>query len=215
MNRIGIVALAIVGVFALFKLSYPTYSCRYRMTVSVEVDGQLRSGSSVIRYSITKQMRFLPDVNPQISDAEGQAVLVDLGGQRSLIALLKSGRYAEDMNFPVRVVPAQFDLTTDRGLAALPSLRGKWDLPEKDLPTLATLSDPNDSATLRLVHPDDLQQIFGRSIRWRGVTIEMTTDAVTRGLEERLPFLKSQKHILQTANQNPRRFIPDWYAFIR
>lgn len=215
MKRLGIIALSIVALIGLYKLSYPTYSCRYRMTVNVEVDGQLRSGSSVIEYSITKQMQFLPGVNPEKHDAEGQAVFVDLGGQRSLIALLKSGRYAEDMNFPVRVVPEHFGLTNDRQLAALPGLRGKWDLAESDLPTLATLSDLSDSATLRIVRPDDLQQIFGRGIRWRGVTIEMTTDPVTCGLQGRLPFMNSQKRILQTANQNPRRFIPDWYAFVR
>jgi hypothetical protein len=215
MKWLGIIALTIVALIALYKLSYPTYSCRYRMTVNVEVDGQLRSGSSVIEYSITKQMQFLPTVNPQAHAAEGQAVFVDLGGQRSLIALLRSGRYAEDFNFPLRVVPAHFRLTTDRQLASLSSLRGKWDLAEKDLPTLATLSDPNDSATLRIVRPDELEQIFGRNIRWRGVTIEMTTDPVTRGLEARLPFLISQKRILQTANQNPSRFIPHWYSFIR
>jgi hypothetical protein len=119
------------------------------------------------------------------------------------------------MNFPVRVVPEHFGLTNDRQLAALSGLRGKWDPAESNLPTLATLSDPNDSATLRIVRPDDLQQIFGRGIRWRGVTIEMTTDPVTRGLEQRLPFLNSQKRMVQTANQNPRRFIPNWYAFVR
>jgi hypothetical protein len=215
MNRLGIIALAIVGLIALYKLSYPTYSCRYRMTVSVEVDGQTRSGSSVIEFSAIKQMPFLPTVNPIRFDAEGEAVSIDLGGQRSLIALLKSGEFAEDGNFPLRVVPAHFRLNTDRQWASLSTLRGKWELPEKDLPTLATLSDPNNSATLRVVLPDQLEQTFGQNIRWRGVAIEMTTDPVTRGLVDRLPFLISQKRMLQQANQNPRKFIPDYYAFIR
>src|SRR4051794_39465991 len=94
MRRLGIVCAVIVVGFVLYKISYPTYSCRYRMTVNVEVDGQMRSGSSVIEFQISKQMRFLPDVNPIKFDAEGEAVFVDLGGQRSLVALLTSGEYA-------------------------------------------------------------------------------------------------------------------------
>jgi hypothetical protein len=215
MNRLGIIALTIVGLIALYKLSYPTYSCRYRMTVSVEVGGQVRSGSSVIELSVIKQMPFLPTVNPIRFEAEGQAVFIDLGNQRSLIALLQSGQYAEDYDFPLRVVPSHFRLNTDRQWASLPTLRGKWELAEKDLPTLATLSDPNNSATLRVVRPDQLEQTFGQDIRWRGVAIEMTTDPVTRGLEARLPFLISQKRTLQQANQHPRKFIPHYYAFVR
>jgi hypothetical protein len=75
MNRLGIIALAIVGVFALYKLSYPTYSCRYRMTVNVKVDGQMRSGSSVIEFQISKQPRFLPDVPSVMSERRYLSIL--------------------------------------------------------------------------------------------------------------------------------------------
>jgi hypothetical protein len=215
MNRLGIIALVVVGVFALYKLSYPTYSCRYRMTVNVEVDGQLRSGSSVIEFSVTKQMQFLPDVNPIRFDAKGEAVFVDLGGQRSLIALLRSGEFAQNGHFPLSVVPAHFNLNRDHQYTSLASLRGRWELADKDLPTLATFSDANNSATLRVIRPDQLEQAFGPNIRWRGVVIEMTTDPVTRGLETRLPFLVSQKNTLRRAYGHPREFIPSYNAFLR
>jgi hypothetical protein len=171
MNRLGIIALTLVGIFALYKLSYPTYSCRYRMTVNVEVDGQTRSGSSVIEFSVTKQMRFLPDVNPIRLDAEGEAVFVDLGGQRSIVALLRSGEFAQDGHFSLSVVPVHFTLNMDRQLASLSSLQGKWELPEKYLPSLVTVSDPNDSATLRVVRPDELPQVFGPNVRWLSIVI--------------------------------------------
>ncbi|WOH49344.1 hypothetical protein [Bradyrhizobium sp. sBnM-33] len=215
MNRLGIVALTIVGVIAVYKLSHPTDICRYRMTVNVEVDGQMRSSSSVIEFSVTKQMRFLPDVNPIRFDAEGEAVFVDLGGQRSLVALLRSGEYAQEGSFPLGVVPAHFKLNFARQVASLASLRGKWELADKDLPTLVTFSDANNSATLRVIRPDQLEQVFGPNVRWRGVVIEMTTDAVTHGLEARLPFLVSQRSALRSANQNPHRFIPSYDAFLR
>jgi hypothetical protein len=189
MNRLGIIALAIVGVFVLYKLSYPTYSCRYRMTVNVEVDGQLRSGSSVIEFIVAKQMRFLPDVNPIAFDAKGEAVFVDLGEGRNLIALLAMGEYALDGNIGFHVVPSHFNIDFDRGLASLPSLRGKWELPSNQLPTLVTFSDPNNSATVRVIRPNQLEQVFGANVHWRGVQIEMTTDAVTHKIESRLPWV--------------------------
>jgi hypothetical protein len=215
MNRLGIIALALVGAFALYKLSYPTYNCRYRMTVNVEVDGQMLSGSSVIEFSATKQMSFLPDVNPIRFEAEGEAVLVDLGGQRRLIALLRSGEFAQNGHFPLSVVPVHFNLNTDRQWSSLSSLEGKWELPEKYLPTLVTVSDPNDSATLKVVRPDQLPQVFGPNVRWRGIVIEMTMDSVTRGLETRLPFLVSQKNTLRRAYGYPDKFVPGYNFFSR
>jgi len=215
MKPLGIAFAAIAIAVVLYKLSYPTYTCRYRMTVNVEVDGKLRSGSSVIEFQISKQMRFLPDVNPIKFDAVGEAVYVDLDGQRGLMALLKSGTNATDGNFPLRVVPAHFKLDMDRQLASLPGLRGKWELPANELPTLVTFSDANRSATLRIVHPDQLEQAFGAGVHWRGIVIEMTTDPVTHGLESRLPFLVSEKNALRRAYQNPFKFIPEYFAFVR
>jgi hypothetical protein len=216
MNRLGLIALAAAaGIVVLYQISYPTYSCRYRMTVNVEVDGQMRSGSSVIEYSVTKQMQFLPTVNPTNSAVAGQAVFVDLGGQRSLIALLRSGDFAEDGRFPLRVVPAHFGLRNDHDLASMSSLRGKWELTDKELPTLVTLSDPNNFATLKVVRPEQFEQVFGHGVRWRSVVIEMTTDPVTRGLEARLPFLVSQKNTLKDPIGNASKFTPKYGFFIR
>jgi hypothetical protein len=214
MKWLGIAFAAVVAGFVLYKISYPTYSCRYRMTVNVEVDGQMRSASSVIEFRVSKQLRFLPDVNPIKFDAVGEAVFIDMDG-RSLIALLKSGEYAQDGDFPLRVVPAHFKLNMDRQRASLASLRGKWELADKDLPTLVTFSDANNAATLRIIRPDQLEQTFGPNVHWRGVVIEMTTDPVTRGLEARLPFLVLQKNVLRDPIGDPNKFIPKYHAFIR
>ena len=41
MKWLGIAVVVIFGGFILYNISYPTYSYRYRMTVNVEVDGQI------------------------------------------------------------------------------------------------------------------------------------------------------------------------------
>jgi len=55
MKWLGIACVAIVAIFVLYKISYPTQTYRYRMTVNVEVDGQMRSGSSVIEVKVAEQ----------------------------------------------------------------------------------------------------------------------------------------------------------------
>lgn len=191
MKWLGIAFAAVVAGFALYKISYPTHTYRYRMTVNVEVDGQMRSGSSVIEAHVSKQPVFLPGVNPLGYSERGEAVFVDLGGQRNIVALLASGPYAEGAAYPSFVVLQHFrlNLFDDRQLASLSQLRGRWDLPSKDLPTLATFSNPGDPTTAKTLQADQLEQFFGPDVRWRGIVIEMTTDAVTHVIESKLPWV--------------------------
>jgi hypothetical protein len=215
MNRFGIAALTIaaltiVGAFAAYKLSYPTYTYRYRMTVNVEVEGQLRSGSSVIEVGVSKQVRFLQDVNPLAYAERGEAVFVDLGQGRNIVALLASGAFAERSGYPAFLVTKQLkmDLGDDRQLASLPGLRGSWELGRDDLPTLVTFASPNDPATLRLISPDQLEQTFGAGVHWRGIVVEMTTDAVTVAIEAKLPWVTKLTSGLSggTVTQSPGKF---------
>jgi hypothetical protein len=190
MKWLGIAfAVVFVGV-VLYRISYPTYSCRYRMTVNVEVDGQLRSGSSVIEFWASKRPR-VPGSILMKTGVVGEAVFVDLGGQRNIVALLASGPYAENTAYPERVVRSHFklNLLDDRDSASLSRLRGRWDLSAENLPTLVTFSNPGDPATVKVLRADQLEQFFGPSVHWRGIVIEMTTDAVSQVIESKLPWV--------------------------
>lgn len=191
MKWIGIAVVVVVISVVFFKIAYPTYSYRYRMTVNVEVDGQLRSGSSVIEAQVSRQPVFLPDVNPLEYSERGEAIFVDLGQQRNIVALLASGPYAERSAYPSFVVPLHFKLNLfdSRQLASLPTLRGRWDLADQDSPTLVTFSNLGDPATARVLRADQLEQAFGPGVRWRGIVVEMTTDAVTHDIESKLPWV--------------------------
>lgn len=215
MKRLGIAFAILIACVVLYRLKYPTYTYRYRMTVNVEVDGEMRSGSSVIEVRVTEQPAII--INPISTRTEGEAVFVDLGGQRSLVALLASGDYALDQEFPNYVVPLLFRSETNGRLASIPSLRGKRELGGKDLPTptLVTFSDANNSATLKVVRPEQLERAFGSNVHWRGVVIEMTTDPVTHGLEARLPFLVLQRDVLRDPLRDSTKFVPKYGAFLR
>jgi hypothetical protein len=187
-RALGIVAACIVvligGAIAWWKVSYPTYTYRYRMTVEVIVDGAVRSGSSVREVRIDKQPQF-GSAPPQVSRVRGEAVFIDLGDGRNLIALLASGPTAKDVNYSYNVVPAAFGLTfDDRDLAKLSSLRGVR--PLSRWPTFVTLADPNDPKTARVV-TDDFEQVFGPGVHPRSVVVEPTDAPITWRIEEKMP----------------------------
>jgi hypothetical protein len=205
-------AVVVAGVVG-YKIGYPTHTYRYRMTVNVEVDGQMRSGSSVIEVKVIEQPAII--INPIQHRTKGEAVFIDLGGQRSLVALLASGEAATNVNFPDFVVPQQFRSELKGRLASLPSLRGSRELDGKNLPTLVTFSDPNNSATWRVIHYDQLEQVFGRNVHWRNAVIEMTNDPVTRSLEARLPFIASQRDALRNPIRDSNKFTPALEVFLR
>src|SRR5579875_3813684 len=104
------IALLIGSAVAWWKINYPTYSYRYRMTVQVEEDGKIHSGSSVIQVKINKQPQF-GDAPPQESHFYGDAVFVDLGNGRNVIALLAAGPRGKNVDYSYNIVPTLFGLT--------------------------------------------------------------------------------------------------------
>lgn len=214
---LGGLVICIAVFVAVYRAKYPTYTYRYRMTVTVEVDGELRSGSSVIEVNVRKNSSPMFEKRVLLESVQGEAALVPIRGGLDLVALLASGFYGEDVDYPTRVVPGVFELNTfeESVRERLPGLRGRRELSGKWLPTLVLVSDPNDSATLRVIRPDEFDQLFGAGVRLRGVTIEMTTDAVTNGIEGRLPFLNREKERLYHLYTRPNVFTPHHSSFVR
>jgi hypothetical protein len=209
MRKLGILALGIValivGAVLFYKGVYPTYSYRYRMTVEVTVDGVVHSGSSVIEVSIRKQPQ-VGDAPPIVAYVRGEAVFVDLGKGRNVIALLASGSKVMNVDYPAYVVSQHFKLSTvdDWDLMKYSELRGRWDLPDGLLPNLVTFTNINDPKTARMVKPSEFEQVFGSDVHFKRVEIEMTTDPVTRGIFQKLQWLAGLKGY--TGGQ----FEPDW-----
>jgi hypothetical protein len=140
-----------------------------------------------------------------VSSDRGEAAFVDLGAGRNIIALLTSGPYAERHGAPLNLIPSHFklNLSDNRQLVSLPALRGNWELTGKDIPTLVTFSNPGDPETLRLIRTDQLEQTFGPGVHWRGIFVEMTTDAVTHSIESKLPWVTKMS---QTTTTYPGKF---------
>jgi hypothetical protein len=179
--KITAIVLAILMVVptAIYALLYPTFSYRYRMIVSVEVDGKVRSGSSVIEVRTSQQP--VPSAGISIS---GEAVLVDLGEGRILVSLLASGPNGNNLDFPAHVIPKHFKFTGgNEDLKKLSDLKGRWTLAGADRPTLLMFTN--------IGIPTGSELISYGELHAPTVEIEMTRDPVTRTIDQRISWINN------------------------
>lgn len=179
----------------------PTY--RYRLKVEVETPQGLRTGSSVI------EVKTRIGRNPAAPSSQavrwkvrGEAVAVDLPGGKTLFALLRS---PSDVEWAARVMLMQapsyqgepFDKQLDNMIGMNDELvlhkyfrkkvLGHW---QPAYPMLVTFADISNPATAKQVDPENLAAAFGEGVSLQRITVQMTGDEVTTGIEKRLGWLR-------------------------
>lgn len=174
--------------------SLPDY--RYRLTVEVDTPHGMRSGSSVIQVAshVSSQYSLAPgDVTTQVT---GEAVAVDLPGGKTLFALLSKPDSAEGANaYAFDALISKPWIGSNEYIANVNVLARRRDvgvLPVKDWPMLVTFSDTDAPASVRSVDPLNLAIEFGSAMKIRRITVQVTSDRVTTGIEKRLKWLESQ-----------------------
>jgi len=203
-HRIFALLLAVITA-ALFTASCtaddaaPDY--RYRLTVEVETPEGLKSGFSVIEV----EQKLVgggsdPGAGQSLSlKVRGEAVAVDLPDGRTLYALLRS---ENDIEWAGRVYLRLNPC--DKGEAACEDnvleVTGEQTLPRmwranvlqnerSAYPMFVTFDDEADPTSVKLVDADDLAATFGEGAKLRRITVELTDDQVTKGIEDRLGWL--------------------------
>ena len=166
---------------------------RYRITVEIETPAGLKTGSSVMETRQSGPYPFVPQElgNGGGGGVVGEAVAVDLGGGHVIFALLSGpeGRsiYAmvpRALNYPELTPPLSrhfkphewqeaFDEAADAEPLAV--------LRREDYPMLVTFGDLSDPKSVEAVNPD--------AIGVRRITLQVTDDPVTTGIEKRLGWL--------------------------
>jgi hypothetical protein len=155
----------------------------------------LRTGSSVLEVRTAEHTWGLHEMRGIRSSLRGEAVFVDLGQGRNLVAVLGGGPTGSDDTTMRRLPAVAFGLqkrTWEEQQAALTggALRGRRaEVPAHMLPTLVTFSDLNDPRSAQVVDPAALERVFGPGVRLERAWIEMTDDRVTRGIEKRFAWV--------------------------
>jgi hypothetical protein len=172
---------------------------KYRLALEVETPAGVKSAAGV--------MSVHPDRGYSRSGStitKGDAVSVDLGSGKNLVALLAhiddNKLELDGMNYlALRAFNAAGHKTA---FNAMNRITGTAPVTGALVPVLAAFSDSNDPATMRAVKPDDLEATYGKGFRLRGITVEAVPNGfwpldvggalgepVTRGIEAKLPWL--------------------------
>lgn len=204
---IGLLAGATTLVLTGCGLLFPSDRLRQKITVEVETPAGLRSGSSVVETEVRKGKSW-GDASGTTFKLEGEAVAVDLPGGRTLFALLRGGgdTQGDAAAYQTRLlyealnagaaasVPVEVEgMNVMQARAAAKSAEVSLILPEKLYPMLVTFADNSDPKSVERVAPALLAATFGPGVRLRRITVEVTDDDVTTGIEKRMGWLQSHQ----------------------
>lgn len=192
-------SLCVTGLLAAAcGLLTPSESYRYRVTIEVDTPQGIRTGSSVWETKATEGSG-IPDTARRVTN-RGEAVAVELP-VGTLFALLRDDEYGVDYphyvvrrhlgNHPDRSIAMTSDWKTN--MATIAKLKPTFDLYPDEYPFLVRFRDVKDPTSVEKVNPADLSASFGDGVKLKRITIAVTTDSVTKGLVERLTWLKNQK----------------------
>jgi hypothetical protein len=173
---------------------------KYRLTVEVETPEGRKSASSVLAvhpdrsYTRRGQTRTL-----------GEAVVVDLGQGKSLVALLAhvdDKPVLEDMNY---VALRAYGEASGKRVPFDQMSRQTGIVPVKGelIPVLVAFAGPENPASAKLVPPGNAEAVLGNGYSIRGISAEVVPNGywpldfggalgepVTRGIEAKLPWLR-------------------------
>jgi hypothetical protein len=195
MKWIACAALFVSIPYLAYKLVYPDYTYRYRLELTLEVDGKPYTGSSVI------EVRWIggPSVGNQGAYAAdghvyGQVPLIDLGNRGILIAGLING----DTGSPNDAVSALWlgakAFGNDSSYAKLPQLvreTGRRDLRPDNWPRLMWLPDRLNPTSARKIGLNEIESVFGRGARFTSAFVEITHDPIDIDIDKKLPWYRA------------------------
>jgi hypothetical protein len=201
MAILGLLALLVVG--DQIRLRRPDH--KFRLLVEVDTPSGVKSGASVL--SVTPNRSYGGSTSGESAgpQTKGDAVFVDLGEGRNLVALLAVGapadvdaiNYLAMRSFTAAGRRVQFrDM---KKTTAMPPAPVTGDL----VPVLMTFKDVNDPKSAELVTAANIESVLGAGIKLRDITVVTVTNGfwpldvggvlgtpVSRGIEQQLPWLK-------------------------
>ncbi|MGD9851764.1 MAG: hypothetical protein AB7T38_10885 [Nitrospirales bacterium] len=181
--------LVVMGLsLALCQHFWWPYTWHQKMTVEVEAHGQVYTGGSVVKVTVsdsdplTKRLGFSSQFG-----ARGEAAFVELPGKRYLFALLDGGPAdSGPQTNALNIFKGQLPPSGDERFAILSKSRFKTEIPPSHYPLLVTFTNITDPTTVKVVDPDNLAETFGPGVSLKRITLEITDEPVTEGKIEQV-----------------------------
>ena len=181
---------------------------KYRLTVEVDTPEGTKSASGIL--SVHPDRGYSRHGH---TATRGDAVFVDLGGGKNLVALLAHLDKIVDLD-GINYVALRAYKAAGRNptFNEMSRMTGAVPVMGALVPVLVTFTDPSDPATARNLAPDDLEAAFGKGFRLHGITAEVVPNGfwpldfggplgepVTRGIEAKLKWLNGADNPAATA----------------
>jgi len=171
---------------------------KYRLTVEVETPEGVKAASGLL--SVHPDRSYSRGGH---TISKGDAVWVELGGGKNLVALLAQiDKSIETDGMNYLALRAYRAAGRNVSFNEMSRLTGAVPVTGALLPVLISFADPRDPATARAVPPDDMTAVLGNGIRLHGISVEAVPNGlwpldfggplgepVTRGIEAKLPWL--------------------------
>lgn len=133
---------------------------------------------------------------------KGDAVFIDLGGGKNIIAVLAHGRNGLDVDGMSRLAMSAFAAAGRKvPFKDVKRLTGSVPVRDELIPTLLTFSNLSDATTGKVLNTEGVETTFGKGYRLHSVSLEVLPVGlwpldfggrlgapVTRGIEEKLPW---------------------------
>jgi hypothetical protein len=201
MRTLGIIAICVVGLIvglvAWYKITYPSYTHRYRLSITVDIDGKAYTGSSVIEVRWIGQPT-LGEASPFVSNVRGQAAFVDLGQHGALVATLHRGNIQEGATNADILAIRAFQVSGGfESYRIITEQVGSRELKPDNMPRLIWFPNVADPNSARQVTPEDIPALFGPGAQLSG-SVEITRDPILIDIDKKLAWYNklanSQKH---------------------
>lgn len=192
---VGAPLALVAAIYLYWQIAYPTHTYRFRLTVEVDTPEGVKSGSSVYEVQAKNVPKLLPEMGRREWWVRGEAVAIDLPGGQTLFALLKTGAHFGDMaGLSMNTLHpdfrgARYDVVGVAKELAAGQYRAHAEVAPADYPMLVTFADINNPTSVTTVDPGDLAATFGEGVSLRRITVQITDEPVTTGIEKRLGWL--------------------------
>jgi hypothetical protein len=139
--------------------------------------------------------KLSPDMGSAHTSIRGEAVAVDLPGGKTLFALLKTVGGAGRDDLPYMSMKALDPAYNNKSVESAQrivsgdGITSPAEVRAADYPLLVTFADPADPTSVQRVDPANLAASFGPGVTLKRITVEVTKDPVTTGIEKRLGWL--------------------------
>ena len=191
---IGLFAV-IIAVIVLWKVNYPSGTWRYKITVEIETPEGIKTGSAIYSLKLWTVPRIFPGDHGFRMKRTEEAVVVDLGKRGILFAqpTQESWQNGIYQAFPISAPSTRKGLEHYRKTLFI-SKKAEW---KTEKPKIVMFTDINDPKSITLVYTDEdyadgtkiyennFEKIFGKGVKFKGITVEITDEPVTWGVVDK------------------------------